>query len=300
MKKVNSFLLLFFFLYFILLIFLSHKFLFFKRWFYTFIWWGYILFFDLYFRKIRGFSLFSRGIFKFLRGIFFSVFIWNIFEIYNLILKNWSYYNLPISRYERYLGYFLGFGTVVYGILISTEILFYLFGGKIFEIDIYSFFLGRKKFSLFLGITFLILPLLFSRYFFPLIWLSFIFLFVPMFKKLPEVFPFLKEINYVEKFNFILLGGLLSGFLWEFWNYFALSRWKYHLPFLNSPKIFEMPIAGFGGFLPFAIEVYFLYSFLIYLEGKLSLIQKILFYIFIFLEIFLTFTLIDKFTVIWY
>jgi hypothetical protein len=49
-------------------------------------------------------------------------------------------------------------------------------------------------------------------------------------------------------------GGLLCGFLWEFWNHWALSKWTYDLSFLGPVegwKLFEMPLPGYLGFLPF-------------------------------------------------
>jgi hypothetical protein len=55
----------------------------------------------------------------------------------------------------------------------------------------------------------------------------------------------------------LMLGGATSGLLWEFWNYWALSKWTYDLPFLGSWQryhYFEMPLPGFLGFLPFALE----------------------------------------------
>ena len=54
-------------------------------------------------------------------------------------------------------------------------------------------------------------------------------------------------------------GGLLCGFLWEFWNFWAGTKWVYHLPFLGSwehVKYFEMPIPGLLGFIAFGIETW--------------------------------------------
>lgn len=55
----------------------------------------------------------------------------------------------------------------------------------------------------------------------------------------------------------LMAGGALCGLLWEFWNYGALTKWTYDLPFLGAAeqvRYFEMPVLGFAGFLPFAIE----------------------------------------------
>ena len=46
-------------------------------------------------------------------------------------------------------------------------------------------------------------------------------------------------------------GGLACGFLWEFWNFWAGTKWVYHLPFLGGwegVRYFEMPVFGLIGF----------------------------------------------------
>ncbi|MEX0653970.1 MAG: hypothetical protein WD534_00140 [Phycisphaeraceae bacterium] len=55
----------------------------------------------------------------------------------------------------------------------------------------------------------------------------------------------------------LFAGGATCGLLWELWNYWALTKWTYHLPFLGRLEqwsYFEMPLLGFLGFLPFAAE----------------------------------------------
>ena len=58
-------------------------------------------------------------------------------------------------------------------------------------------------------------------------------------------------------------GGLMCGFLWEFWNYWALTKWTYHLPFLGAAehyRYFEMPLPGLLGFIPFGIECWIMWQ----------------------------------------
>jgi hypothetical protein len=49
--------------------------------------------------------------------------------------------------------------------------------------------------------------------------------------------------------------------IWEFWNYWARSKWIYNVPVPPHIKLFEMPLAGYGGFLPFALECFTMYVF---------------------------------------
>jgi hypothetical protein len=54
----------------------------------------------------------------------------------------------------------------------------------------------------------------------------------------------------------VAAGGLLCGILWEFWNFWATPKWVYHVPWADFGRLFEMPILGYGGYIPFAWSVY--------------------------------------------
>ena len=51
-------------------------------------------------------------------------------------------------------------------------------------------------------------------------------------------------------------------------NYFAITQWVYTLPVLGFAKVFEMPLLGFLGFPPFALESAVMYNFLIALDER--------------------------------
>jgi hypothetical protein len=76
------------------------------------------------------------------------------------------------------------------------------------------------------------------------------------------------------RFLALFAGGILCGLLWEFWNYWAITKWTYHLPFLGefeNIRYFEMPALGFLGFLPFAIECWAVLNVIIALMEKARL-----------------------------
>ena len=50
------------------------------------------------------------------------------------------------------------------------------------------------------------------------------------------------------------VGALLCGIFWEMWNMFSLAKWAYHVPWVHRFQVFEMPILGYAGYLPFGIE----------------------------------------------
>jgi hypothetical protein len=57
------------------------------------------------------------------------------------------------------------------------------------------------------------------------------------------------------------LGALICGFFWEMWNYFSFPKWIYHTPGAEYLRVFEMPMLGYLGYLPFAWELFALRNF---------------------------------------
>jgi len=50
------------------------------------------------------------------------------------------------------------------------------------------------------------------------------------------------------------LAALFCGFFWELWNWHSFARWEYAVPLVHRFQIFEMPILGYAGYLPFGLE----------------------------------------------
>lgn len=49
------------------------------------------------------------------------------------------------------------------------------------------------------------------------------------------------------------LAALLCGFFWEMWNFGCDAKWVYDIPYANVLHIFEMPLLGYAGYLPFGV-----------------------------------------------
>src|SRR5581483_3224561 len=60
----------------------------------------------------------------------------------------------------------------------------------------------------------------------------------------------------------LALGTLICGFFWEMWNFLAFPKWYYTVPIIGFWKVFEMPLLGFVGYIPFSWELYALYQFI--------------------------------------
>jgi hypothetical protein len=50
------------------------------------------------------------------------------------------------------------------------------------------------------------------------------------------------------------LAALVCGFFWELWNYKSLAHWEYAIPLVHRFRLFEMPLLGYAGYLPFGLE----------------------------------------------
>ncbi len=49
------------------------------------------------------------------------------------------------------------------------------------------------------------------------------------------------------------LAALTCGLLWELWNAGSYARWSYAIPYVDRFHLFEMPILGYAGYLPFGV-----------------------------------------------
>ena len=127
------------------------------------------------------------------------------------------------------------------------------------------------KFCVVLGILFILLAISWPSLFFPLVWLCFIFLLEPLnyWLRNETFLADLERKNWTRIWSWIL-AGLVAGFFWELWNSFAGSHWEYSLPYLNFWRVFHMPVFGYTGFMPFALEIFAFYQLLGWLRRKLE------------------------------
>ncbi len=235
----------------------------FYSWFYCFAWWSYILTIDAVIYRLKGNSLMVNRTREFFLMVPWSIFLWLIFETANLSLENWYYINLPHSMAERWLGYAIAYGTVLPGMFETAELLESL--GLFKKSKTKKTVISHEGHSvlMLLGTLCLASSVLVPEYCFPLIWVGFIFLLEPLNYRFGGK-SLLRDLEEGEpqKIYLLLVAGLICGFLWEFWNFWALSKWVYTVPSFEKAKGFEMPSLGFLGFAPFAVQAYVMYNFI--------------------------------------
>jgi hypothetical protein len=239
------------------------------RWFTPIVWTGYILFVDALVRKLKRRSLLTTERLELVVIVVVSIAGWWLFEFYNAprfwnsdLELWWHYHNLEPNLMLRRAGYDWAFATIFPLLFITAEL---------FRVTIFKSLTGRKikilkpilGLLIVLGALGAIVPAIYpSPWFAPIIWLAFILLLDPInaMRGWPSITGDLARGDW--RCLWSLLGsGLVCGILWEFFNYWAISKWTYTVPYFGNVKIFEMPVLGFLGFPPFAIECWAMYIF---------------------------------------
>jgi hypothetical protein len=191
-----------------------------------------------------------------------SAFFWWTFEFINLRLGNWEYIGLAyLGKYQNLFST-LSFSTVLPAFFETSELIQSL---NLLNIKMKKNFNFNRKFltsMIIIGIICFLLVLIIPKYAFPLTWLSLFFIFDPInfINKNPSILGHLKKKDLKIPVS-LLISILIMAFFWEFWNYWAIPKWIYHVPFVGFFKVFEMPVLGYLGYLPFSFELYSMYWF---------------------------------------
>jgi hypothetical protein len=234
--------------------------------FYCIAWWSYIVLADAWVWKRRGHSLLRDRPWEFVVLAFSSVTIWNLFEVFNFRLQNWFYVNVPTECLYGAIFTFFAYATVVPGLFETYDLL--RAHGVAERVRMRPWQIRRSglALSVLVGLGMLISPILWPRYGFPWVWGFVVFLLDPLCYRAgrTRAESLLGQFERGDPRPFIrlLLSGLICGGLWEFWNYWAYTKWIYTVPFFEDLKWFEMPPLGFLGFPPFALECYVLVNLL--------------------------------------
>src|SRR3989344_22646 len=230
------------------------------------IWIAYILVIDALVYKIKNRSLLMNDKKGFLFLALLSTLFWWVFEFINHYVGNWNYGNpegatgLGLNIWKASLA----FATVLPAIVETMHLLESLQTFKhIYYHQKYTITRSIIYLSITTGIISFALVFLLPSIAFPLIWLGFFLILDPI-NYLHGVPYILKHVE-LGKWKFILLlglAGLICGFFWEFWNYWETIKWYYHVPYVGFLKLFEMPLLGYLGYPPFALELYAMWHFM--------------------------------------
>ena len=198
---------------------------------------------------------------KYFLGLFFlSAIFWWYFEILNRFVQNWYY--LEVNHLAP-LSYFffatLAFSTVLPAVLGTYELLKANPNRYAFLDEFPAFRVHLNKNIAWVILIASCLSLVFLGIFpdtlYPLLWLSPLIIITSWQVIRGQKTIFDQCLNgRFRKIILLSLSALICGFFWEMWNYYSLAKWVYTVPFVQKFKIFEMPLLGYAGYLPFGLE----------------------------------------------
>ena len=226
------------------------------------LWLGYSLTVDALVLSRKGHSMLTRSPGAYVKLFLVSAPAWWLFELLNLRTQNWFYDGRQLfTGFQNFVLTSLCFSTVMPAVFGTAELVstFDWLGrirrGRLIvptRVTLLGFFAA--------GWLMLVLLLLWPLYFFPFLWLSVYFILAPLNVWLRN--RSLAQYTAVGDWRPVLalwVGCLICGFFWEMWNFYSYPKWVYQVPFVNFLRAFEMPLLGYGGYLPFSLELFALY-----------------------------------------
>ena len=235
-------------------------------------WYGYLLAVDAAIYVRRGVSFVGGRRRELVAMMLWSLPFWLLFEVYNLRLHNWYYVFGLRTLWGSVLMSTLAFATVLPACFFHAEAL-EAFGA--FRDARWRPLRVTRRILWVLataGVFCAVAPLVWPRTFFWAVWGATL--------GIPEVLNYRAgapsliadlEAGRCGRLLRLLGGGLWAGAVWELLNYWARTKWIYTVPGFEDWKVFEMPLAGFGGFPPLALSAFAFFT----LVSRLSRSRRI-------------------------
>ena len=241
------------------------------------LWLGFILIVDAATEARSGTSLWRRGWGRFVALFVISAPFWWYFERLNVRVGNWHYRTPhPYATGEYIFWASLAFSTVIPAVLSVTELLRTFSSRPTIPpegtVQRLPRTIGVAVFVT--GIVTLALSLLFPHQCFPFVWVSLLLILDPINGLGGEGVSVRVRAHAYAPLMRLMAAGLICGVFWEMWNYWSLPQWYYTVPYVGGNKIFEMPVLGYIGYLPFALEVFAVYQFVRVLTRSLRLFPR--------------------------
>jgi hypothetical protein len=226
------------------------------------LWLGYCLVIDALVWMRKGHSPLTRQPAAYVGLFLISIPGWWLFEVLNWRTQNWHYEGRQFFTDVQYgLLASLSFSTVMPAVFGSAELVGTFDWLKrmgqgpriaLKPATLLAFFAS--------GWAMLALLLVWPRFFFPFLWISVYFILEPINVWLGNR-SLARHTAHGDWRPVLALwvGCLICSFFWEMWNFHSYPKWMYRVPFVDFLRIFEMPLLGYGGYLPFSLELYALY-----------------------------------------
>jgi len=228
----------------------------FKYYSFSMLWLSYIFVANALLKARTGQTLFYSG---FYMSFLLSVSYWWLFEYLNRFVQNWYYQGttmLDADGYFKFASY--SFATLLPSVWVTKELIESFFVMPV-KNEAQYFFNDKKCFysaliSVFSCIYILSVLRVYPSVLFPLVWVMPVVLYCAFSVLLVHSSSgVVIDKHFFYRTCFWALACLLCGFLWEMWNYKSLVKWIYHISYVDTLRVFEMPLLGYLGYLPFGL-----------------------------------------------
>jgi hypothetical protein len=226
---------------------------------FTPLWIGYILTVNGLTVRRKGTCTLVQQPFRFLLLFPLSAGFWWFFEYLNRFVQNWSYTGVHFSPGDYLFYATLSFSTVLPAFTGTREwLLSFSWWNKTYKhflpIRISRPRLLAAGVLIVSGVGLFLLGV-YPNDLFALLWISPLLILVSLQTLLREehIFSPLTEGDW----HVVLASAsaaLVCGVFWEMWNFRSLAKWTYHVPYVQRFHLFEMPLLGYAGYLPFGLE----------------------------------------------
>lgn len=222
---------------------------------FTPLWFGYVLAMNALVYRSSGQSLLTQRPLWFAALFPVSAVFWWLFEYLNQFVRNWHYIGIEAgSDLDYFLQGTLPFSTVLPAVASTWMWLRQFPRLEALRLPAVSLNRTFAWVALTAGTLGLAAVGSWPETFFPMLWLGPLLVLCSL-QELLTGDNFLSPVARGDWRPLVqpALAALACGILWEFWNYWSLAKWQYNIPYVQRLHVFEMPLLGYAGYLPFGV-----------------------------------------------
>lgn len=229
---------------------------------YTFfpLWLGFILTVNALTEQRRGMCLMRRAPGRWAGLFAASAAFWWLFEWLNRFVRNWHYLEVENFGATAYAAHAtLSFSTVLPAVAAVREWLgtFARLKARFARGPAWGWLAQRATAWLLVAgaLGALVLTGVRPQEFYPAVWIAPLALAwgIGVLANIPGTPQQISQGNWGVAAAW-MLAALICGFWWELWNVLSLAKWIYTVPYVERWHVFEMPLLGYAGYLPFGLE----------------------------------------------
>jgi hypothetical protein len=227
---------------------------------FTPIWVGYVLVINALAWQREGRCMLTHRTRHLLALFPLSACFWWYFEYLNRFVQNWYYVDVAsLEPWQYFLQATLPFSTVLPAVLCTRD---YLATFPRLQAGLGAAWRVRSarpralSTVTLVGCTMILMAMgLWPGLLFPMVWVAPLLVLLSLqvlFARRTILAPLARG-DWREPW-LAALAALMCGLLWELWNVNSLALWQYAIPHVHRFEVFEMPLLGFAGYLPFGLQ----------------------------------------------